>query len=82
MASCRDIGVPKVIHFIQREITKRKKRGNNMPETIHCSVCGKAIRVENFADQMAKLRRHYKKHHPKKFKESIKRGVKKRKERK
>jgi len=53
-----------------------------MPEVVHCSVCGKAIRVENFADQMAKLRRHYKKYHPKKFKESIKRGVKKRKERK
>ncbi len=50
-----------------------------MPETITCSKCGAKIRVKDFADQMAKLRRHYKKHHPKAFKESIKRGIIKRK---
>jgi len=50
-----------------------------MPETIRCSRCKKAIRVDNFPDQMAKLRKHYKASHPKAFKESIKKGVKTRK---
>lgn len=53
-----------------------------MPETIHCSICGKAIRGENFADIMAKLRRHRKKHHPKAFRESIRKGVRTRKAKK
>ena len=47
-----------------------------MPETIHCSRCGKAIKVKDFADRMAKLREHYKKVHPVLFKRSIKKGVK------
>lgn len=42
-----------------------------MPEVVHCRLCGKPIRVENFRDQMSKIRRHYKEHHPKAFKESI-----------
>ncbi len=50
-----------------------------MPETIKCSKCGKKIRVDGFADQMSKIRRHYKKNHPTAFKQSIKRGVAKRK---
>lgn len=50
-----------------------------MPETIHCSICGKAIRGENFQDWMAKLRRHRKKYHPAAFKRSVKKGVKARK---
>jgi len=50
-----------------------------MPEIIHCKKCGKAIRVKNFADQMAKIRRHYKKYHPSAFKKSIAKGVKARK---
>ncbi|MHA1757962.1 MAG: hypothetical protein ACTSVV_14405 [Promethearchaeota archaeon] len=37
--------------------------------TIHCSICGKAIKGYNFQERMSKLRRHYKKYHPKKFKE-------------
>ena len=45
-----------------------------MPETIHCQICHRPIRVKDFADQMAKLRRHYKKYHPRKFRESIRRG--------
>jgi hypothetical protein len=52
-----------------------------MPETIHCRICGKAIRVKNFGDMMAKLRRHRKKYHPKAFRESIKKGVRTRKAR-
>ena len=48
-------------------------------ETIHCSICGQAIRVKNFKDQMAKLRRHRQKKHPYAFRQSIKRGVLKRK---
>lgn len=47
-----------------------------MPEVVHCRLCGKSIKVENFADMMAKLRRHRKKYHPKDFKESIRKGVK------
>lgn len=39
-----------------------------MPETIHCSICHKAIRVKNFKDQMAKLRHHYQRMHPYAFK--------------
>lgn len=44
--------------------------------TIKCRTCGAAISGENFPQRMAKLRRHYKAKHPKKFKESIRRGVK------
>ena len=50
-----------------------------MPETIRCSICHKAIHVENFADAMKKLRRHRKLHHPKAFRESVKKGLKTRK---
>jgi hypothetical protein len=50
-----------------------------MPETLHCSQCGRMIHAMNFEDGMAKLRRHYKEKHPKKFKESIKKAVKTRK---
>lgn len=45
-------------------------------ETIHCKKCGKAIRVRNFADQMNKIRHHYKLKHPRVFKKSIAKGVK------
>lgn len=50
-----------------------------MPETIHCSICNKAIKVENFADAMSKLRRHRKKYHNRAFKQSIKKGIETRK---
>jgi predicted nucleic acid-binding Zn ribbon protein len=46
-----------------------------VPETVHCSVCGKAIRGDNFADIMAKLRRHRQKAHPSLFRKSIRKGV-------
>jgi hypothetical protein len=46
-----------------------------MPETIHCSICHKAIRVKDFADSMHKLRDHRKLKHPKAFKASIKKGI-------
>jgi hypothetical protein len=53
-----------------------------MPETIYCSKCKKAIKVENFPDQMSKLRHHYARHHPKAFKESVAKGIKTRKAKK
>lgn len=46
-----------------------------MPEIIHCRICGKAIHVENFADMMAKLRRHRKKYHPRAFRQSVKKAI-------
>jgi len=46
--------------------------------TIHCKVCGAAISGESFAQRMAKLRTHYSEKHPRIWKESIRRGVKKR----
>ncbi len=48
-----------------------------MPETIHCRVrgCQKVIHAENFEDGMSKLRRHRKKEHPSKFRESIRKGI-------
>ena len=46
---------------------------------IRCRTCGKAVRgtknVE-FAERMKKLRRHYKAKHPKKFRASIRKGLK------
>lgn len=55
-----------------------------MPETVRCRVrgCGKTIRGKNFADIMAKLRRHRKQEHPALFRKSIKKGVAKRKAKK
>ena len=48
-----------------------------MPETVHCRVrgCGKAIRGKDFADIIAKLRRHRKEYHPTLFRKSVKKGV-------
>jgi hypothetical protein len=46
-----------------------------MPETIHCSICHKPIRVKDFADQMKKIREHRKEFHPKAFKSSIRKGI-------
>ncbi len=53
-----------------------------MPETVRCSICGQAIKVKNFKDQMDKIRRHRKLHHPKAFRVSIKRGMRTRRENK
>jgi len=50
-------------------------------KTIHCSVCGKPIRGYTFEERMAKLRRHYKKSHPRKFREWIRKSVETRKKR-
>ena len=50
-----------------------------MPETIHCKLCGKPIRVKNFADEMEKLREHRKEFHLAAFKKSIKKGLETRK---
>jgi hypothetical protein len=45
-----------------------------MPEVIHCKICGKSIKVKDFADAMSKLRRHRKEEHLRAFKKSIKKG--------
>ncbi len=50
-----------------------------MPEQIHCSICGKAIKVKNFPDQMKKLRHHRQLKHPYAFKQSVVKSVKARK---
>ena len=52
------------------------------PELIHCSICHKAFRVENFKDALDKLRHHRKLVHPKAFKASSKKGLKTRKKNK
>lgn len=52
-----------------------------MPEVVHCSICGKTIRVKDFKDQMAKIRRHRKAEHPSAFRKSVKKGVAARKAR-
>jgi hypothetical protein len=46
-----------------------------MPETIHCSICHKPIKVKNFVDQMKKIRRHRKLKHPKEQRKSILKSV-------
>ena len=48
---------------------------------VHCKQCGAAIGGETFPQRMAKLRRHYADKHPRIWKKSIKRGVRKRAER-
>lgn len=50
-----------------------------MPETVHCSQCGKSFRVKDFADQMRKLRHHYRTEHPRLWRRSVKKSVEKRK---
>ena len=57
-------------------------------KVIHCKTCGKVIRkfdrtLYNWHVPMdvimASVRRHYQKHHPRKFRESIRKGVETRK---
>lgn len=51
-------------------------------ETIKCRKCGQSFRVKDFADQMAKIRHHYKVKHPVTFRKSIKKSVATRESRK
>lgn len=44
-------------------------------KTVHCKTCGAAISGYTFKERMAKLRRHYKKHHPAKFRKAIKKAI-------
>ena len=48
--------------------------------TVHCSICGHPISGYNMAERMEKLRHHRKLRHPYAHKESTKRGVAKRKQ--
>jgi len=58
------------------------RRGSNVPyKVVHCQVCKQGIGGQDFPERMAKIRSHYKKKHPKKWKEAIRRGVLKRKAR-
>ena len=40
-------------------------------KTVHCRLCGKAIKGRNFAERMAKLRHHRKQKHPTAHKRSV-----------
>jgi len=51
-------------------------------KTIHCRLCGKAIKGYSFKIRMAKLRRHYKRNHPGAFRRMIKKSVETRKKKK
>jgi hypothetical protein len=51
-------------------------------KTIHCRICGKAIKGYSFKIRMAKLRRHYKRNHPGAFSRMIKKSVETKKKRK
>jgi len=42
-----------------------------MPNTVHCRLCGKAIKGRDFAERMAKLRHHRKLIHPTAHKRSV-----------
>ena len=48
-------------------------------KVVHCRVCKQGIGGQDFPERMAKIRSHYKKEHPKKWQEAIRRGVLKRK---
>lgn len=43
--------------------------------TIHCKLCGKGISGYDFAERMAKLRRHRAKYHPAAFWKSVNKSV-------
>lgn len=45
-------------------------------KTVHCSICGEAIRGNDFGERMRKLREHRKAEHPKAHKKSVKKTVK------
>lgn len=50
-------------------------------KTIHCKICGKAIRGTTFGARMKKLRRHRKKAHPTAHKRSIRKALRTKRER-
>lgn len=43
-------------------------------KTIHCGICGTAIRGDDFPERMDKLRRHRKRKHPGAFRQSVKKA--------
>ena len=45
-------------------------------ETVHCSICGKAITGKDFGERMRKLRKHRKEMHPTAHKRSVKKTLK------
>ena len=50
----------------------------------HCKVCGKLIKKRNATkeDVLSAIRRHYKKHHPKKFRGFYKKAARTRRKKK
>lgn len=44
-------------------------------QTVHCSICGKAIKGYDFKERMDKLRHHRKLKHPSAHRQSIKKGL-------
>jgi len=45
-------------------------------KTVHCSICGKAIRGDDFGERMRKLRKHRKAEHAKAHKKSVTKTLK------
>lgn len=45
-------------------------------KTVHCGICGEAIRGDDFGERMRKLRKHRKAEHPKAHKKSVKKTLK------
>jgi len=60
------------------KIKKGSFGGNPKWRTVYCRTCGAAISGANFPQRMAKLRSHYKRAHPKKWREAVLRGARKR----
>jgi len=44
-------------------------------KTVHCRVCGAPITGYDFPERMAKLRRHYKRKHPKLWRKSVEKAL-------
>ena len=53
-----------------------------MAKTIHCRLCGRAIKGATFQSRMKKLRKHRKRQHPRAHRESIRKAVRTREQKK
>ena len=47
-------------------------------KVVHCKQCNASISGYDFPERMAKIRRHYARHHKKEWKEAVRRGARKR----
>jgi hypothetical protein len=52
------------------------RRYSGMPnKTVHCKICGAGISGSSFRERMAKIRRHYAKHHPAAWRRAVRKAV-------